>query len=125
MLRKGNLEKALKKLEKSCGADISAIVSRSGRPIAWNIPDEALVESFATLSATIMGASEVIYRGLNKEVPKKIIIESEGGTSIVTSIGPKMLLVALSTTHDKSFFTIVDETVENIKNLLKSEEEKI
>ncbi len=124
MLRKGNLEKALKKLEKSCGADISAIVSRSGRPIAWNIPDEALIESFATLSATIMGASEVIYRGLNREVPNKIIMESEGGTSVVTSIGPKMLLIALNTTRDKSFLTSMDEAIENIKNLLSREEGK-
>ena len=123
MLRKGNLEKALKKLEKSCGAEISAIVSRSGRPIAWNIPDEAIVESFSTLSATIMGASEVIYRGLNREIPKKIIIESGGGTSIIIGISPKMLLVALSTTRDKSFFTGIDEAVENIKNLLSREEE--
>jgi len=122
MQRKGNLEKVLKKLERSCGADISAIVSRSGRPIAWNMPDEAVIESFATLSATIMGASEVIYRGLNREVPKKIIIESEGGTSIVTSISPKMLLVALSTTHDKSFLTGIDEAIETIKDLLSREE---
>ena len=93
----GELNSELEKLSQEHGIDISAIVSRSGVPIAWHLPDDSAMETFATLSATIIGASEVVYSGLGKEPPYRVTIESEQGNTFVASgLDKKTLMVAMS-----------------------------
>ncbi|MCK5038129.1 MAG: roadblock/LC7 domain-containing protein, partial [Thermoplasmata archaeon] len=88
----GELNKELEALNKKYDIEISAIISRSGVPIAWNIPDDAQIETFSTLTATILGASEVVYSSLGKSPPARIIIESNNGLLMSTSIGSKALI---------------------------------
>jgi predicted regulator of Ras-like GTPase activity (Roadblock/LC7/MglB family) len=94
----GQLREELVRLSREHDVEISALISRSGIPIAWHLPDESSLETFATLSATILGASEVVYSGLGKAVPNRVTIESEtGGTFVASGIDKKTIIVAMST----------------------------
>ena len=84
-------------------SEISAVITRSGAPIAWHLPNGSSAETIATLSATIFGASEVIYTGTGWEKPRKVTIESsEQGTLITRSLGNKAILVLMSKSMDKA-----------------------
>ena len=117
-----DLKMELKRLEEEHGIEISAVVSRSGVPIAWNMASEAHVETFATLSATILGASEVVYADLGKIPPKHIFIESQDGTFIATPLGTKALLVGMSKSRkSQELMVSLDKAVEKVKGVLSSE----
>jgi predicted regulator of Ras-like GTPase activity (Roadblock/LC7/MglB family) len=117
-----DLKGELKKLEDEHGIEISAVVSRSGVPIAWHMPNESHIETFATLSATILGASEVVYADLGKVPPKHVLIESPDGTFIATPLGTKALLVGMSKSKKSGeLSTSLDAAIESIKGVLSSE----
>ncbi len=115
------LKNILADLNSSYGVEISAIVSRSGIPIAWNLPDNVHVETFATLSATLLGASEVVYTGLNKEPPKRVVVESEGGNMVAIGLGKKAILVAMSTESVEKLGEGVEVATANIREVLRKE----
>lgn len=114
----GDLKRNLKELRDSLGLESCAVVSRNGIPIAWELPPDIQVETFATLSATILGASEVIYSGLNKESPGKVIVESESGMLVVTGLDSKTLFVAVSSEFDNGVKLRIDEAAKKIKEVL-------
>lgn len=96
-----DLTKELDALASEQGVEISAVITRSGAPIAWHLPNDTSAETIATLSATIFGASEVIYTGSGWEKPRKVTIEAgEEGTLITRSLGNKAILVLMSKTMD-------------------------
>ena len=96
-----DLTKELDALASEQGVEISAVITRSGAPIAWHLPNGTSAETIATLSATIFGASEVIYTGSGWEKPRKVTIEAgEEGTLITRSLGNKAILVLMSKTMD-------------------------
>ena len=122
----GELNKELEALNKKYDIEISAIISRSGVPIAWNIPDDAQIETFSTLTATILGASEVVYSSLGKSPPARIIIESNNGLLMSTSIGSKALIAILSKEVDiDKITTALSEAVGNVKEVLANEQGKL
>jgi len=116
-----DLKRVLQELSSDHDVDISAIVSRSGIPIAWNIPDEVHVETFATLSATLLGASEVVYTGLSRGTPKRVIVQSENGTLVAIGLSKKALLVAMGNEGDDNVFQAVDNAAKKIREVLQSE----
>ena len=73
----GELNRILRDFNAKYRASLSAVVSRSGVPIAWAMPPDTRVDNLATLSATILGASEVIYSGLNQDPPRRVIVEAD------------------------------------------------
>lgn len=98
-----DLTRELDALASEQGIEISAVITRSGAPIAWHLPDESSAETIATLSATIFGASEVIYTGHGWEKPRKVTIEAgEKGTLITRSLGTKAILVLMSKSIDRN-----------------------
>lgn len=117
----GELKKILADLNSTYGVEISAIVSRSGIPIAWNLPKDVHVETFATLSATLLGASEVVYTGLNKNPPKRVVVESDAGNLIATGLGKKAMLVAMSTQGVDKLSEGVEVATANIREVLRKE----
>lgn len=116
-----DLKRILNELSSEFEVDISAIVSRSGVPIAWNIPDDVHVETFATLSATLLGASEVVYTGLSRGTPKRVIVQSEDGTLVAVGLSKKALLVAMGSKDDDAIYDAVEDAAKKIKNVLRSE----
>lgn len=118
----GDIKDELKKLSANQKIEVSAIVSRSGVPIAWNVPDESMVETFATLSATIMGAAEVVYTSIGRVPPRRIMIDSDGGVFVAAPIGSKALLVGLSSQKDHAALSSgIDKAVEVIRGVLSSD----
>ncbi|MEW5937599.1 MAG: roadblock/LC7 domain-containing protein [Candidatus Thermoplasmatota archaeon] len=118
----GDIKEELKRLSANHRIDVSAIVSRSGVPIAWNVPDEGMVETFATLSATIVGAAEVVYTSMGRTPPRRIIIDAEGGVFVAAPIGSKALLVGLSSQKDRTALASgIDRAVEAVRGVLSSD----
>lgn len=91
----GELRRILGEFNSQCGASVSAIVSRSGIPIAWIMPSGIHIENFAALAATLLGASEVIYTGMGKQAPGRIIVESKEGVLVVSGLGQKAFIAAM------------------------------
>ena len=91
----GELKRILGEFNMRYSATMSAIVSRSGVPIAWNIPSGLTVDNFAALSATLLVASEVIYSSIGKPATIRIVVESDDGFLVLTGLGQKAFVVAL------------------------------
>jgi len=89
------IERLLSDLKKVGGIETCAAVSRDGLLIRGLIADEQSAESFAAMSATMLGAAETATTELGKGVPQRVIVETERGRLIAVGAGPKALLVAL------------------------------
>lgn len=98
--------------------EICAVISRNGIPLAYELPDGVHIDAFSTLSATILGASEVIYSGLRKNVPELVLIEANGTNYIAIGVGPKALLVAMSSLESTALTTNVMNAADKIKEVL-------
>jgi len=116
-----DLKKVLGKLKADCNADVAAIVSRNGIPIAYEAPEGSHMDTFSTLSATILGAAEVIYSGLKKDKPEWVMVQSPSGVMIGKPIGAKAILVVVSKLSSEQLSAKVDEATESIKEVLKYE----
>ena len=119
----GILNKELDNLESEHGIETSAVISRSGVPIAWHISEESSAETVATLSATIFGASEVIFTSQGRAPPQKVMVESESGGAMITcSLGKKALLILMSSKMDNSALSsVAAEASKKIKEVLLNE----
>lgn len=87
------LNKTLSNLHTDSSIEASAIVSRNGILVTSNAPGDA--RAFAAMAATVLGAAEITAEGLDREVPKRMIVESRHGRLIIMGAGRKMLLVTL------------------------------
>jgi len=117
----GELNRILRDFNAKYRASLSAVVSRSGVPIAWALPPDARVDNLASLSATILGASEVIYSGLNQDPPKRVIVEAEKGTLIATGVGPKSFLVAMVPGKTETVTSGLEQTATSIRHVLQGQ----
>lgn len=72
-----------------------ALTSKNGIPIAYHLKDEEENESFSTLSATILGASEVILSGLEKQNPELITCDSPDSVLLIKEVGTNAVLSIL------------------------------
>lgn len=89
------LEASLRKLHDSERLYASAVVSKDGFIILSNIPKKIHEETFAVMSATMIGAAETTMSELKKGPFRKIYVHSENGKIIATEAGPKAILVAV------------------------------
>ncbi len=64
-------------------------------PIAYHLEEEEENESFSTLSATILGASEVIFSGLGKQNPELIVCDSSDSILLIKEVGTNAVLSIL------------------------------
>ena len=117
----GELKKVLEDMKRNFNTEASAVISKSGIPIVWSIPEGVHVETFATLSATILGASEVVCTWLNKGQPRRVLVETESGNLMAVSLGPKALFVAMSTSPPDKLAAQVEETAKTIRGVLANE----
>jgi len=90
------LEKILEDLKLLGGIEASVVASRDGLVIYSNTAVKEHDESFAAMSATMLGAAETATLELRKGLPDRIIVESDKGKIIATGAGPKALLVVLA-----------------------------
>lgn len=121
MMRKGErLGQILAELQKAVGPDAAAIVSRDGILLASKIPETVHGETFAIMSATMLGAAITAHSELGKATPVRVVVESEDGCSVVCGAGTDSLLVV---TMKESMIKIaahlaeIDRAAEKIKAL--------
>ncbi|HUV83626.1 MAG TPA: roadblock/LC7 domain-containing protein [archaeon] len=91
------LEKVLTNLKNIGGVEASAAASRDGLLMKAIMPKDQHAETFAAMSATMLGAAETATNELGKGMPDRVIVESEHGKLIATGAGPKALLIVLTT----------------------------
>lgn len=91
----GALRKLLGEFHAESKATASAVVSRSGVPLAWILPEEAHVDNFGTMTATLLGALEVIYGGLHKSAPERIVVQSADDYIVAQNITEGAFFVAI------------------------------
>jgi len=115
----GELKQIVKDLREKSDADVCAIVSRNGIPIAYDGVDDGQVDTFATLSATILGASEVIYTGVQKQKPTRVFAESADGTFLGIPLGRKTLLIIMSGLPKEDLVDVVEKATSEITEVLK------
>lgn len=89
------IDKLISELKKSGGVEACAAVSRDGLLIRSSMQKEQFAESFAAMSATMLGAAETASTELGKGVPNRVIVESAQGRLIAVGAGPKALLVVI------------------------------
>ncbi len=102
MSKIGDMKQILKEMENEIGLEIGVVITRNGIPMVWNAPEDKDVETFATLSATIYGASEVVYSGLGKNPPELVMVEGGDGTFVARALGKKGVLSGISREKDRS-----------------------
>ncbi|MCE8423260.1 MAG: roadblock/LC7 domain-containing protein [Candidatus Methanoperedens sp.] len=90
------LEKVLFDIKNIGGVETSAIASRDGLLIYSNISHKSQAETFAAMSATMLGAAETATTELGKGIPDRIIVESKHGKLIATGAGQKALLIVMT-----------------------------
>ena len=89
------LKRLLGEFNQRHGADLSMVVSRTGVALAHEGPRDLNAETFASLTATLMNAADVMYAGLGRRPPERLVVESDEGTLVIAGVGTKTLLVAL------------------------------
>ncbi len=105
--------------------DAIALTSKNGIPIASYLKKEEEDESFSTLSATILGASEVIFSAFEKQNPDFIIGNSEDSVLLVREVGANTVLSVLGDSSNKEeMIKDMEEMVSEIDVLEKASEIK-
>ncbi len=93
------LQRVLRDFNFRYGAEVSAIVSKTGVPVAVAANREVLEEHFATMAATLMGSSEVIYRELGSRPTVMITARSEDSVLLVYNLERTAFFIAVAP-HD-------------------------
>ncbi len=70
----------------------ATVISRSGMHIAGDAPKGAHLETFVAMSAILLGAAETATSEL-KDKLQYIVVELTRGKMVLTSAGPRALLV--------------------------------
>ncbi len=102
------LDNVLNDLQRIGGVENSAIVTRDGILIKTTIPEEQHAETFAAMSATMLGAAEAASVEMGKGFPESVTVESRRGEIIITGAGPKAVLV-VTTGPDANLDLILNE----------------
>lgn len=94
--KKEKLDGLLKNFNEACSCEGSAVVSRDGLLISSLLSSGVDAETFAAMSATMVGAAETALSELKKGSMESIMVESEKSKIIATGAGPAALLVAMT-----------------------------
>jgi len=85
----------LRKLTEVGDVEGSAIVTRTGLLIASNLPEDINAETFAAMSATVIGAADTAISELKGNDVSGVIIEGEEAKLIMMDAGPNTILVSM------------------------------
>ncbi len=95
-----------------------AVVTRSGVPVAWVLPDDVPADNFATMAATLLGALEVIYSTLKGPAPEQVVVRTDRGTLFVRPVTTKTFFVALTDGQPQDTQAHVEEAATRARALL-------
>ncbi len=97
---------------------MSAVVTRSGVPLASALPEDVPADNFATMAATLLGALDVIYTSAKEPSPEQVVVRTERGNLFVRSVTTKAFFVALTDGRPEEVQSVVDETATRARALL-------
>ena len=118
-MRKELLDKVLSELKEAVDVEASAIATRSGLLIAADIPQGMNAETFAAMSATMLGAAETTTSEIEKEPPERVIVEAGDERIIIAGAGEKALLVCMTPESNLSLLLVeLDKAVEKVEKIL-------
>ena len=114
------LNKILLDLKQMGGINASSIASRDGLLVVSDMDHAAHAETFAAMSATMLGAAENATMELGKGVPDRVIVESDHGKLVAMGAGPNALLVTLTESDAGLGLILVEleKATEKIKKIL-------
>ena len=101
--------------------EASAIISRDGLLMASDFAHRSYdAETFAAMSATMLGAAETATAELEKGIPDRIVVESKEGKLIAVGAGLKALLVVMTPPEAVLGLILVEmeKAADKIKGLL-------
>lgn len=115
------LNEVLDGLKRVDGIESAAIATRDGLLIASNTYPGTHPETFAAMSATILGAAETATYHLENGSVNRIIIESEDCRMIAMGSGKKSLLVVMTAVNSGLGLILVELTkgASKIDDILK------
>lgn len=115
------IKTALHELKRVGGIDSSAVVTRDGLLVASDISEGVDAETFAAMSATMVGAAETAMSEVGASNPERVIVESETVKIISMGAGPKTLLIVLTESDAPLGLVLlkIAETAEKINKLIR------
>ena len=120
-VQRDTLTRFLDEFNAKHNCQLSAVIARSGMPMAWSTNATVAMDVFSSLSATIVGAAEVIYSDLNKEPPSRILIVSPNGILIATGLGKKAVFVVVAPGMDDSLLKGIEVLAASVREVLTAE----
>ena len=111
------LRRLLGQFNKENGADLSMVLTRTGTSIAHEGSGEINADTFASLAATLMNAAEVMYAGLGRAAPFRILVESEQASLVASGLGAKAMFVAVGSDRER-ILRGMDDVTAGIRSIL-------
>jgi predicted regulator of Ras-like GTPase activity (Roadblock/LC7/MglB family) len=111
------LRRLLVEFNEENGADLSMVLTRTGTSIAHEGSGAVNADTFASLAATLMNAAEVMYAGLGRPAPSRILVESEKATLVASGVGTRAMFVAVGGDREKILQGIAGVT-EGVRSVL-------
>lgn len=117
-----SLKETLTKIADENGLSICAVVSKSGIPIVWHGLDDGNRETFATLTATVLGATEVIYSSLGMESDSLVVnsVSAENNIAMM-EINSKSMIVLLGRKDTAELNEIAGKALSRVKEVFENE----
>ena len=115
------LGKALRDLNRAGDIEASVVISRDGLLMMSDFVQRSYgAETFAAMSATMLGAAKTTTPELKKGIPDRVIVETRGGKLITLCAGPKALLVVMTSPEVGLGLILVEmeKTADKIRGLL-------
>ena len=111
------LRRLLGEFNKQNGAELSMVLTRTGTSIAHEGSGEINADTFASLAATLMNAAEVMYAGLGRPAPSRILVESEKASLVASGLGMRAMFVAVGGNREK-ILRGMDDVTAGIRSVL-------
>ena len=111
------LRRLLGEFNKQNGAELSMVLTRTGTSIAHEGSGEINADTFASLAATLMNAAEIMYAGLGRPAPSRILVESEKASLVASGLGMRAMFVAVGGNREK-ILRGMDDVTAGIRSVL-------
>jgi predicted regulator of Ras-like GTPase activity (Roadblock/LC7/MglB family) len=97
MSTKSLIDEVLRELKSVGGIESSAVVTRDGLLVASDTSPDVDAETFAAMSASMVGSGETAVTEVKGGTVSRIIVETDNFKLLTLGAGPKVFLAVLAT----------------------------
>ena len=94
-----------------------ALVARDGSTLSSNLGDEVSIDTFAIMSATMLGAADTASKEIGQMKMKRVTVKNEDGGMVIYPAGRRNLLVLVFDTIPDGIDEIVGPQMEMLASL--------